>query len=66
MKVFIRIRNDGTTDFCYLVEIHAGSVYYGHSIPGRENKVATAVMTLDYFNRLIKAGMIIGLEEVAA
>ena len=75
MKEFIRILKDGTMDFCYFVEVKFEkaeryspahyAVYYGHNIPGHENKTATAVMMLDYFNRLIKNGKIIGLEEIA-
>lgn len=76
MKEFIRIRNDGTSEFCYLVDIkfersdkkhfvHAHyAVYYGQIITGHENKEATAVMVLDYFNALIKKGLIIGIKEI--
>lgn len=70
MKEFIRIRQDGTMEFCYIVDVKKErgcplSVYYGHSIPGHENKTASAVMTYDYFCKLVKSGDIITNMEVA-
>jgi len=51
MKHFTRIQDGKTTDH-YITAIRDGLVYYGHYKPGHENKTATAVMTLDYFNKL--------------
>lgn len=51
MKRFTRIRDGVATDH-YITKIEDGLVYYGHHKPGHENRAATAVMTLSYFDML--------------
>lgn len=59
MVDFIIIQ-DNYIDPCYLVSVSDGCVYYGHHVPGCENKKATAVMTITSYNSKIKSGKIIG------
>lgn len=51
MKTFIRVCGDRQHE-CYIVRVTADNVYYGHVLPGHENKQATAVMTRGYYNKL--------------
>lgn len=52
VDTFIRIRNGIITEH-YITEINDNSVFYGYKLAGHENKKATAVMTVDYFNKLV-------------
>lgn len=56
-KEFMRII-DGIMCPCYLVEEKDGYIYYGHIIPGHENKKATAVMVREYYDILKKKGLL--------
>lgn len=51
MSNFIRITNGIATEH-YITRIEGGNVYYGHIVPGHENKQPTAVMAVSYYNRL--------------
>lgn len=58
MNEFIEIRNGIATEH-FITEITEKDVFYGYKLAGHENKKATAVMTIDCFNRLVKNKQII-------
>lgn len=51
MKHFTRFINGTSTEY-YITSVHDGLIYYGLYIPGYENKMPTACMTVTSYNRL--------------
>lgn len=51
MRTFLRVYGE-TMNECYITKVTDSEVYYGHVIPGHENKQATGVMTLSHYRNL--------------